>query len=85
MTYATDEAVHRCLSENPHNVQGREVETKKAIPRTEKEETESFTRSKKVGMIFSPPSPLCCLSLPFLFLSLPNLYFNSRYFSVDYR
>lgn len=39
VTYADPADVDRCLSERPHNVKGKEVEAKRAVPREESNPT----------------------------------------------
>ena len=35
MTFADEESMTRCMDQRPHNVDGREVEAKLAVPREE--------------------------------------------------
>ena len=49
VTYNSPESVEKCLADGPHYIDGRLVETKKAVPREEaQKEIDPSSKSKKV-------------------------------------
>lgn len=49
VTYEQSDAVKRCMDNRPHNIDGREVEAKLAVPKEESNNPQATARTKKVS------------------------------------